>query len=535
MNLRAYQEAAKTAVLSQWEKGTTKTLLVMATGTGKTIVFSAITADIVSNGGRVLILAHREELLNQAADKLFWSTGLVSEIEKAEHTCLGSWHTCVVGSVQTLQRENRLVKFERNHFTHIIVDEAHRVLAEGYQDVLNYFNCAKVLGVTATADRGDKRNLGEFFETVAFEYQLPRAIREGFLCRIVAQTIPLKIDLDGVKQQQGDFAASGVASALDPYLHQIADAIKELANNRKTVVFLPLVATSQKFCEILNTKGIEAREVNCNSDDRRGELEWFHNSKPGVVLCNAMLLTEGWDQPDVDCVVVLRPTKTRSLYCQMVGRGTRLHPGKENLLLLDFLWHSETHDLCRPTHLICQNPEITRRVAELASADSLAAQVDILDETEAAENSVAEEREESLKRKLEEQRHKKRTLVDPLQYEMSIHQESYLPPAEDLRMWAPTTDKQKAALESAGINPDDVTCQGHASKILETIAKRRTNGMTTPKQIRCLERYGFKDVGTWEFTQAKNMIDRIAGNAWSLPRGVRPFEYKPETIAEVSW
>ena len=323
MELRPYQEQAKEAVLKEWEKGIHKTLLVLPTGCGKTIVFSKIIENRVLAGERVLVLAHRGELLEQAADKLATATGLRCATEKADETCIGTWYRVVVGSVQTLMREKRLNRFPSDFFKSIVMDEAHHCISDSYQRVLEHFNEAKVLGVTATPDRGDMKNLGTVFESLAYEYTLPKAIKEGYLSPIKAVTIPLKLDLTGVSTQAGDFKASDIDTALDPYLYQIADEMTKYCLNRKTVVFLPLIATSQKFKNILNEKGFNAAEVNGNSTDRAEILKDFDEGKYNV-LCNSMLLTEGWDCPSVDCVVVLRPTKVRSLYSQMVGRGTRL-------------------------------------------------------------------------------------------------------------------------------------------------------------------------------------------------------------------
>ena len=146
----------------------------------------------------------------------------------------------------------------------------------------------------------------------------------------------MELDIGSVGISNGDFAVGEIGCALDPYLEQIAQEMANYCRGRKTVVFLPLIATSQKFCAMLNDEGLNAAEVNGNSDDRAEVLSDFENGKYDV-LCNSMLLTEGWDCPAVDCIVVLRPTKVRSLYQQMVGRGMRLFPGKDHLLL-DFLW-----------------------------------------------------------------------------------------------------------------------------------------------------------------------------------------------------
>jgi superfamily II DNA or RNA helicase len=528
MELRQYQTETKLAVQNEWAKGNRKTLIVIPTGGGKTIIFCKIIEDCVRNGERVLILAHRGELLDQAADKLSKSTGLGCAVEKAEESCLNSWYRVAVGSVQTLMRESRLKQFAPDYFNSIIVDEAHHCLSDSYQRVLKHFEQAKVLGVTATPDRGDMRNLGQYFESLAYEYTLPKAIKEGFLSPIKAQTIPLKLDLTGVGQQAGDFKTADLGTALDPYLYQIADEMIKYCMDRKTVVFLPLIKTSQKFRDILESKGFEAAEVNGESGDRAKVLFDFDAGRYNV-LCNSMLLTEGWDCPSVDCIVVLRPTKIRSLYSQMVGRGTRLFPGKEYLLLLDFLWHTEKHELCHPAHLICESPEVAQKMTE--NIEEARTAVDLEEAEIKATSDVVEAREEALAKKLAEMKGRKRKLVDPLQFEMSIQ-------AEDLANYVPSfgyqmgppTDEQKAALEKLGIFPDEIDSAGKAELLLNRLGTRRAEGLTTPNQIRFLEGRGFQHVGTWAFQAAKSLIDRIAGNNWRVPHDIIPDQYKPVTI-----
>ena len=523
MELRPYQNEAKSAVFREWENGCNKKLLVLPTGCGKTIVFAKITEECVRKGQRVLILAHRGELLEQASDKIMKTTGLGCATEKAEESCIGSWYRVVVGSVQTLMREKRLNQFQSDYFDTIIIDEAHHCISDSYRRVLDHFSEAKVLGVTATPDRGDMKNLGQVFESLAYEYTLPKAIKEGYLSPIKALTIPLKLDLTGVGTQAGDFKSSDISTALDPYLYQIADEMAKHCVDRKTVVFLPLVKTSQKFRDILNEKGFKAAEVNGESKDRAEILNDFENNKYNV-LCNSMLLTEGWDCPDVDCVVILRPTKVRSLYSQMVGRGTRLAPNKDHLLLLDFLWHTERHELCHPAHLICENEEVAVKMTE--NIENAGYPVDIEEAEEKASEDVVAQREEALANLLAEMKKRKRKLVDPLQFEMSIQ-------AEDLSGYVPTfgwemsppSDKQIKVLEKYGIFPDEIDNAGKATKLLERLEKRRVAGLTTPKQIRFLESRGFQHVGVWEFEKAKNLIDRIAANGWRIPSGINPSEY----------
>ena len=530
MELRPYQQEAKDSVFEQWEK-VNKTLVVLPTGCGKTIVFAKVTEECVRRGKRVLILAHRGELLDQASDKIAKTTGLRCALEKAESTCLGSWYRITVGSVQSLQREKRLAQFDKDYFGTIIIDEAHHCITDGYQKILQYFSDAKVLGVTATPDRGDMRNLGEYFESLAYEYTLPKAIREGYLSPIKALTIPLQLDLSGVSMQSGDFKAGEIATALDPYLYQIADEMAKYCQDRKTVVFLPLVKTSQKFRDILNEKGFKAAEVNGESRDRAEILEAFDKDEYNV-LCNSMLLTEGWDCPSVDCVVVLRPTKVRSLYSQMVGRGTRLYPGKEGLLLLDFLWHTERHELCHPANLICESEEVARKMTENLEK-AAGCPIDIEEAEKTAAEDVVAQREEALAQKLAEMKRRKKKLVDPLQFEMSIQ-------AEDLSGYVPSfgyqmqpaSENQLKTIEKFGVYPNDIENAGKAELLINKLIKRKNDGLTTPKQIRFLESRGFVHVGTWEFKSAEKLINRIAANGWTVPHGIIPNQYKPEKAGD---
>lgn len=526
MELRPYQGEAVAAIEDEWKKGVKRTLLVLPTGTGKTICFAKVTEDCVRMGGRVLILAHRGELLDQARDKIAKATGLGCSIEKAEESCLDSFFRVTVGSVQTLMRQSRLERFKPDYFNTIIIDEAHHALSPSYRNVLDYFDEAKVLGVTATPDRGDMKNLGEVFDTLAYEYRITEAIRQGYLCKIKALTIPLKLDISRVGVSAGDYKVGEIGTALDPYLDQIADQMSEHCMNRKTVVFLPLIATSQKFRDILNDRGFKAAEVNGESEDRAEILADFEAGKYNV-LCNSMLLTEGWDCPSVDCIVVLRPTKVRGLYCQMVGRGTRLFPGKDHLLLLDFLWMTEKHELCRPASLICESPDVSERMTKNLEENAGAA-MDLEEAEQKASEDVVAQREEALAKELAAMRTRKRKLVDPLQFEMSIQAEdlSGYVPSFGWEM-APASDNQKKTLEKYGIFPEGVENAGKAAKILDRLHKRRQEGLTTPKQIRFLENKGFQHVGTWQFDEARRMIDRIAGNGWRIPRGIYPVEYIP--------
>lgn len=528
MKLRPYQEEAQQAVFREWEIGHKRTLLVLPTGCGKTIVFSKVIEECVRRGRKVLVLAHRGELLDQAADKLKKTTSLETAKEKAEETSIGSWARVVVGSVQSMSQAKRLSRFKPDDFDTIIIDEAHHVLSSTYQRVIEHFNTADILGVTATPDRGDMKNIGRVFESLAYEYTLPKAIKEGYLVPIKALTLPIQIDISQVKQASGDFSTSELGTALDPYLETIADNMMEYAKNRKTVVFLPLIKTSQKFVEILNQKGFKAVEVNGQSEDRNQILSDFENNKYNV-LCNSMLLTEGWDCPSVDCIIVLRATRVRSLYSQMVGRGTRLSPetGKENLLLLDFLWHTDRHELVHPAHLVAEDEEVAKKATEnIENSENVA--VDIGEAVEQATEEVTENRENALAEKLAKLKNRKKRLVDPLQFEMQIMDKdltNYVPMfGQELD---PPTNEQLQVIERAGIDPSAVDSKGKASELIKRLDKRSNLGLTTPKQIRQLEQRGYKNVANWTFEQAKKLINETAANKWRTIHK-NPAAYIPE-------
>ena len=525
ITLRPYQAEARDAILQEWDQGRKRTLLVLPTGCGKTVVFSKVAEDRVNRGGRVLVMAHRGELLDQAADKIRQVTGIECAYEKASASALGSMLPITVGSVQSLCQERRLSQFPQDYYSSIIVDEAHHCLSVSYQRVLEHFPEADVLGVTATADRADKRNLGTYFESQAFEYTMTQAIREGYLCPIKAQMIPLELDISKVGISGGDYNADEIGHALQPFLRQIAREIAEHYADRKTVVFLPLIHTSQTFCALLREMGVPAAEVNGNSPDRAEILRDFEAGQYSV-LCNSMLLTEGWDCPSVDCVVMLRPTKVRSLYQQAIGRGTRLFPGKTELLILDFLWLTERHDLCRPSSLISKDANIAARIDQQVKDAEYG--VYIMEAEETAERDALAERERALAEQLAIMRNRTRKLVDPLQYAMSIA-------AEDLANYEPTfvwemgppTQKQLEFLEKRGIFPDSVENMGKASMLIDRLIRRQDEGLSTPKQIRCLERYGFRQVGTWTFDQASTLISRLAANNWHIPFGMNVSAYTP--------
>ena len=525
IELRPYQAEARDAILKEWSEGRKRTLLVLPTGCGKTVCFAAVIKERLAGGGRALVMAHRGELLDQAADKIKQVTGMDCAYEIADRSSLDSPLPVTVGSVQSLCRESRLERFPQDYFSTIVVDEAHHCLSDSYQRVLGHFPEANVLGVTATADRADKKSLSQYFESLAYEYTPIQAVKEHWLCPVSSKMISLELDIRKVRETNGDYDLSEIVIVLEPYLWKIADEIARNYADRKTVVFLPLINISQRFCEMLRCMGVPAAEVNGMSADRAEILRDYAAGRYSV-LCNSMLLTEGWDCPAVDCIVILRPTKIRSLYQQMVGRGMRLFPGKNELLLLDFLWLTERHDLCRPSSLLSRDEAVTAEIDRLLG--SSAQPMDIMEAEEEAQRNALAEREKTLATRLRDLRGLKTKLVDPLQYAMSIADcdlASYVPTFA----WemGPPSPKQIEFLTKRGILAESVDNAGKAHLLIDRLIRRQQTGLSTPKQIRCLERYGFKQVGTWTFRQAGEMLTRLEKNRWRLPPGFCAANYKP--------
>lgn len=496
MELRPYQREALRAINAEWEENRKHTLLVLPTGCGKTVVFNELAKE-KSQDGNVLILAHRSELLDQAQDKYDGDTGYI----KAERN---SFMPVTVGSIQTLSR--RTEHYPHDLWKYIIVDEAHHSTAESYQKFLQWFPNAYVLGATATPDNSGKKALATYYDSIAYEYPIRKAVQDGYLCRPTARTVPLNIDISDVKIKAGDFEVNSICETLGPYLPEIAEMIKVYAADRKTVVFMPLINIAQEFRDILTSAGVDCREVNGESADRAETLKWFHNAGKGSVLINSLLLTEGWDEPSADCIVMLRPTKIRGFYAQCVGRILRPYPGKKDALILDFLWLTTRLDLCRPADLVATNKDDKDYIRKRTEID----QIDLFDACTDAE----EARRNTLAEALRAQKRKKAKLIDPLQFFVSIDQ-IQMDDWEPSFAWEiqPATAKQMQMLENWGINPDGMN-KGKASMIIDKLITRREQGMASPKQIRALERQGYENVGEWTFDQASKKIGQLAAVGW---------------------
>tara|TARA_S200002703_G_scaffold157992_2_gene167229 strand:- start:3641 stop:5182 length:1542 start_codon:yes stop_codon:yes gene_type:complete len=504
MELRDYQQDCIEKIEAGWWEHS-RQLAILPTGAGKTIIFSKLAE---RQEGRVLILCHRDELIEQAIHKLFSATGIIAEKEKADsHASRGA--RVVVASVQTMAR--RMKRWRQDHFALIVCDEAHRSVSDSWGRVIGYF-CpfARLLGVTATPDRADKKSLGELYETIAFEITMDELIKRGYLVPIVIKTSPLEIDMGDVGRRAGDFAVDDVGHAIEPYLDQIAEQIKELAGDRRTLVFVPLISTSHKFLESCKMAGLTVAHVDGKSDDRREVLERFARGE-FQVLSNAMLLTEGFDDPGIECVVNLRLTGSRSLFTQIVGRGTRLCPGKENLLLIDFLWLHTKHNLMRPAHISGEDDETIAAMVEIAENKARATGPGEQEELpmEGLQSEAAAKREANLAKHLAKQTDKKAETVDAVEF-CRRHGAAEIEHYRERAAWERErpTSKQIDILMRHKIDIDTVRGKGHASQIIDAIFEAERNAPATPRQKGAMRRAGHPDADRATREQARQFFAR---------------------------
>lgn len=359
MTLRPYQVIARDRVFEAWSSGLSRVALVLPTGAGKTVIFSEIIREFMAQrpGAPVLVLAHRDELLQQAAEKIgVWVPGVSVGVVKG---ALNQVHRpIIVASQQTLARAGRIARLP--DFGLVVVDECHRTMGPSYLRVLQELGCADpggplTLGVTATFTREDTKKLTDFYEAVPFALDIMELILNDppYLVEPRFKRVLLEgLDLSGVPMSRltsgRDLAATELAEAMEragaPGV--VAAAYARHAADRSGMVFTPTVDSAQHVADALNEIGISATMLSGRSTqrDRRSALERFNRGEIQVIT-NAALLGEGVDAPITSCVVVARPTLSKTLFRQMVGRGLRLHPGKSDCLILDVVGATGRNDL----------------------------------------------------------------------------------------------------------------------------------------------------------------------------------------------
>ncbi len=537
MNLRTYQQAAATAVINKFQEFKSL-LIVMATGTGKTVLLSHLVG--LAKRGRVLVIAHREELINQLAATIRSMTPHDVGIEMADqHAQEKYWQRpqVVVATVQTLVANNctRLKELvdDPSDWSMTVVDEAHHAPASTYRALIEHMTGNKehkVLGVTATPDRRDKLAMGSVFDEVAYEYGIENAVQDGWLIAPVPRLVRVSsLDYTKVRTTAGELNGADLARVMEEErnLHAIATPTMELSEGRSTVIFCSSVEHARMIMEILNRHEPEcARFVHGGTPklDRRMIFRDFEDKKFRF-LCNCAIATEGWDSPACSCVVVAAPTLSRSRYVQQVGRGLRPLPGlvdspelddspedrriaiaeseKPNCLILDFVGNSGKHKLVTVADILGGKwPQPVRdRANELLEADP---DMTVEDALEEAAEDLAEEAE---KKRLEEAARRARLKAKAEYNTRTIDPFNVLdiaPPTTT--SCGPSTLKQCELLLKFGVDARSMT-KDQASKIQREVFRRIKRGLCTLKQAKHLKTHGYStDVSKDEATQILNRI-----------------------------
>ncbi len=340
LKLRDYQLQALEAISDAAVAGIQRQLICLPTGSGKTIVMSALAKQL---NRKTLLLAHREELITQALDKfkLFWPFVKIG-ICMAERNEIGN--QVVIGSVQSCSRPKRLELLKEQGFDLMMIDEAHHASSESYRSIIEalgfgYQSKKLLIGVTATPQRSDNNGLGTTFEKLVFSRSIGTMIKAGYLSPVIGRKILTNFSMKGIRSYNGDFSLCDLAETMNSSERNtfIVDKFQEYAKDRKAVAFCVDVQHCKDLAEAFKKAGITAAAVwgDMLADERKKALEDLKYGRIQVVT-SCGVLTEGFDEPSIDAVIMARPTKSHSLYIQCVGRGLRLFPGKQNCLVLDF-------------------------------------------------------------------------------------------------------------------------------------------------------------------------------------------------------
>jgi len=546
MKLRSYQDEAVRKIEAEW-RDHRSTLLVLPTGTGKTTVFSEIIRRAFPR--RALVLAHREELVFQARDRIRAMTGWRVDVEMgeahAEMACMFGGPRVVVSTIQTQASGGdgggRMTRFDPRLFGVVVVDEGHHSTSASYRRVLAWYTTnpdLRILGVTATPDRADEEALGQVYETVALDYEIEDAIRDGWLVPVTQQMVHVEgLDFSGCRTTAGDLNGADLAKVMEyeENLHRVVAPAIEIAGPRRTLVFASSVDHAERMAELFNRHRAGMAAWVCGKtprDDRRRILADFAKGLVQVV-CNCGVLTEGFDNPGVEVVIMARPTKSRSLYAQMAGRATRPADAiahdlnaresaearralieascKPSCLIVDFTGNSGRHKLMTSVDIL--GGRVSEQVRELAIkklGDGKPMRVD--QALDAAAEAERKEKEREAARRVALTARAKWTAqnVDPFDvFEVQ--------PVGD-RGWDKgkrLSEGQANLLRRQGIDPESMP-YGQARQLLNELFRRWDSGLCSFAQAKTLRKRGMPTNVTHD--EAKRMIDEIAIREHWKPR-----------------
>lgn len=504
-NLRPYQTEAIEKVFAEFRQ-VNSTLLVKATGTGKTVVFCEIARQVVNKvpDKKVLVLAHRTELLEQAKNKLE-DAGIFSVVEKANEKALGKFGQAVVASVQSLSQPKRLEEYPQDYFSLIITDEAHHATSDTYRRIYNHFIGAKHLGVTATPNRHDEIGLKNVFQTCAFQYSIQDGIREGYLCDVRGRQVQVQdLKLEDVKIVAGDFSQNQLDEMLrqEAVLQGMVLPTIEYAEDRPTIVFTSGVEHAHEIAACFNRLRPDKEDIAVAvdgkmDDERRKEAIDLFTTGRRQFIVNVGVLTEGFDYPPTACIALFRPTRSLGLLAQMIGRGTRLAENKTDCLVLDFVGMNKTVK--------------TMSVLDVLDGSILSEseKQKALEYQEEGDTSlVALEKAKHFIAQLDSIKAKMRALSTSNAFD--VLQMFAIPSCKGLYGGDLATPKQRAFLEKLGVKCSPNLQKGEAVRLLDQMTKRINKGLATFKQLKYLRRLGYEGnfIENLTFAEAGHLISQ---------------------------
>lgn len=550
--LRPYQIDALNAIKERLGDNRS-TLLVMATGCGKTQVFAHLIADRL-HLGRAMVIAHREELIDQAARRVAEIARNRVEVEMADQwTGDGTMYggaPIVVATVQTLASAKRMARFEPGEFATLVVDEAHHGTADSYRNVLDYFKRnerLKIVGVTATPDRTDEEALGQIFQSVAFDYEIIDAVMDGWLVKPLCRTVKLAgLDLSSVRTVAGELNQEQLADELarNENLEAIAAATVEHSANRQTLVFSDSITRTYldtNAMVMVKGEGSAPKITNMLNGHKPGSARLIHGGTPKderktivddyrggrfQYLVNVGVATEGFDVPDVSCVVLARPTKSRSLMSQMVGRGTRTASAiavslgtlptdvarrrliaassKPSLLVLDFVDNTNRLDLIHPADIL--GGRVSERAVKQVNEATQGMPVDVIDELFKVDAEIRHNDQLAAATNRQGIKAKQKTSDrDPFAiYGLERRERRWSEPEKPAEQW------QLAKLERWGIKNAEKLDFSGAQQVIEEYQRRARNGLCTVKQAAMLRKHGYD--GEMPYEQARAIMDELSKN-----------------------